>query len=604
MLGRNDACDNIHYRCNSLNTKSIVLFFFISSLMFSLLLVSAGHAKTLVINSKDWHDVYTGFEYGNLKGFDKILFFSGPLSTDLITALIPKGDSVVVIESKNQPFFKGYANYLKTAGFDDVTEIISSDPYSLNRKLAFEVDTKKFIVVSDAFGYDAISVAPYAYITNAWVVFANKKNVASVYALLKTKGVDSLLIYGHVNREVYTSLESFNPEIINTGNRFKDNLIIAEKFEDLKPGDSVIVTTGEFIEQELMTGGNGKSPVLFTGMNRIYPGFFDFLEEHNIKFVTIIGNELIPVGTKIREKTNKEVAVFVKFGQGFTGGPRRTGQVYALTMFPLPHYIIDLRIISANYDPKNKLLLVKYFNKGNMPAYMISNIHIKSDGNEVLVVNDKEPVFIEPQQNITVAYKADLSGYTTTNLTADFYTLYGEGPDIMDRYVLETGKVAPPITVQIGFAEVINRAEVELISVVYNKNLKRFIIKVKNTGEVNAFVDAQLKDVIIDGIKQDLFYDGVLRVVPGDEKTLMIKAELSEADILDNPTINVIIPYGEDKDLLTKKITEEVELEVVSGNFLTGAFTAKVAGVSVGWLIIIIIVIIIFFILKRRKRKE
>ena len=586
-------------KTNKLLGVFILLFVFLS------LSVVSVNAKTLVINSKNWHDVYVGFEYANFKNFNKVLFFSGPLSTDLITSQIPKKDSVVIIESKTEPYFKGYANYLKASGFNDVSEIISSDPYALSRKFAIEVNAKKFIITNDAFGYDAVSVAPYAYLTHSWVLFANKNNAASVYALLKTQNANSVILYGHLGREVYSALQSFNPEIINNGNRFKDNTVIADKFMQIHPTDSILVTTGEFIEPELMTGGNGKSPVLFTGLNKIYPGFLDFLTKHNVKFVTVVGNELIPIGTKIREITNKKVAVFVKFGQGFTGGVRKTGQVYALTVFPLPHYIIKLSVLSADYDPKNTALLVKYSNAGNMPAYMLSNIHIKSDGNEVLVVNDKEPVFVEPNQTITVAYPADLSGYTTTNLTADFYTLYGEGSDIMDRYVLKPGQVAPPVTLSIGFSEAVNRANVELTDVVYNKQLKRFLITVKNNGQVNAYVDAQLKGVVVDGIKKDLYYGTPLRIIPGDERTLMIRAELSEADILDNAKVKVIIPYGEESDLLTKRIAQEVKLKVVSGNFLTGAFTTKVAGVSVGiWALIIIVIALVLFFVWKRKRKE
>ncbi len=584
-----------------MNKKLDLIFL---SILFLLIVVGESSAKTLVINSKDWHDVYTGFEYANFNDFSKVLFFSGPLSTDLVTAQIPKGDSVVVIESKDRPYFKGYADYLKSSGFGDVTEIISSDPYSLNRRLAIEVDAKKFIVISDAFGYDAISVAPYAYITKSWVVFASKANVASVYALLKTQGAEYVLLYGHLNREVYSSLKTFNPEIINNENRFKDNLAIAEKFMKLKKTDSILVSTGSFIESEIMTGANGNSPVLFTGLNKIYPGFLDFLKEHDIKFVTVVGNELIPIGTKIREVTNKKVAVFVKFGQGFTGGVRKTGQVYALTVFPLPHYVIKLNIMSVNYDPKKKLLLVKYTNYGNMPAYMMSNIHIKSNGEEVLVVNDENPVFVEPNQNITIVYNADLSDYTSTNLTAEFYTLYGEGPDIMDRYVLEPLKVAPPVTLNVGFAEVTNRAEVELLGVVYNKALKRFLIKVKNIGDVNAYVDAQLAKVVVDGVEKDLYFGKPLRITPDDEKTLMIKTTLSEADILDNPTVKVIILYGEEPDLLTKRISKELELKVSSGVGITGAFLGvSIAGVSLGfWIVVLVIVIVLFFIIKRKKR--
>ena len=568
------------------------------------ILSSFASAKTLIINSKDWHDVYTGFEYGTFKNYSKILFFSGPLSTDLITALTPKNKSVTVIESANEPYFKGYANYLRTQGFSKVDEIVSQDPYKLNQQLALQAGAKKFIVVSDVFGYDAISVAPYSHLTHAWVLFVNKRIAPSVYAVLKTQNAQSVIAYGHIGRESYLTIKSFNPLVINNGDRFDDNLEIARMYEEIHPTKSIIVTTGEFIEQDVMTGASDQGPVLFTGRNKLYPGFMDFINKYHVKFVTVIGNELIPIGTQIRQKTNKKVAVFVKFGQGFTGGVRRTGQVYALTVFPLPHYVINLDIKSADYEPVSKVLLVTYLNRGNMPAYFMSNIHVKSNGNEVLVLNDKSPVFIEPNGTVTVAYKADLTGYTTTNLTADFYTLYGESPKVMDRYILPPGSVAPPYTVIVGFSNIKDDSEVELVSVVYNKMLKRFLIKVKNTGNVTAYVDAQLKGVVVDGINKDLFFGKKMRIMPGETKVIMISADLSPADILDNEQVNVVIPYGQNKDVIIKSINQQVELKVVSGNFLTGAFSTEVAGVNLGWSIVVVVLLVLigFFVWKKKSK--
>ncbi len=580
--------------------NKFIIFFIVLSLS-----VANSLAATLVIDSKDWHDVYTGYQYARFKNYDKVLFFSGPLSTDLVTSLIPKNQEVVVIESADNPYFKGYANYLRASGFNKVSEIISKNPYNLNTRLAMEVNAKNFIVVSDSLGYDAISVAPYAYITDSWVLFVNRENIGKVKSLLDSYASGTVLLYGHLGRSIAEKLRSLNPEVINNGDRFSDNIEIAERFEKLKPGNSVLVTTGEFIEDEVMTGGNGKNPVLFTGLNKVYPGFKEFLKKHHIKFVTVVGNDLIPMGTKIRDFTNKTVAVFVKFGQGFTGGVRKTGQVYSLTVFPLPRYNVKLVIVKADYDPKTNTVYTTYKNKGNMPGYLMSNIHIKADDKEVLVISDSKPVLIEPNQEMTIPYKADLSDYVNANLTADFYTMYGDGAKIMDKYVLAEGAVAPPKNMKIGIVHINDKSKVEFVDITYNKALKRFFVRVKNTGEVNAYVDVHLLSVVVDGIKKDLFYGEQKRILPGETKTLMIKADLSPADILDNEEINVLVLYGQEKNILLNKIKTTSELKVVSGNMLTGAFAMKIGNVSVGVLVIALLVagIFSFIFYKRVKRK-
>ena len=137
---------------------------------------------------------------------------------------------------------------------------------------------------------------------------------------------------------------------------------------------------------------------------------------------------------------------------------------------------------------------------------------------------------------------------------AEFYTLYGESPEFMERYVLEPKKIAPPFVVKIEIGSLNDKSNVTFISAAYNKNLRRFVIRVKNTGPVDAYVDAVIEDIVIDEVKQNLNHEGVVKVSVGKTKELYIKAKLTEADILDNPTLKIKIFYGQNKDALIKVI--------------------------------------------------
>ena len=566
-------------------------------------------ASAVVINSKNWMDVYDGYQYAHQNGIQKVYFFTGALSTDLITKLLDKNSNVYVIESKNQPYFKNYGNYLRNGGFKKVKTIVSDNPLVFNRKLALEFNVHSFIVIDPTYSYNAVAVAPYAYLTKSWVLFANNNNIDAVNSLLKSKSVSSLLIYGPVDRNVLTSLSSFSPEIIDNKNRFLDDYDIANKFYELSPSNTAIVTSGDFIENEVMNGANGKSAVLFTGMNKIQPHFFDFINKHHIKIITIIDNALIPVGTQIRAKTNKSVAVFVKFGEGFTGAGSRTGKVYALSVYPLPVPYVRVVVDSVIYDPESQTLFVKFLDKGNMPGFVFSNINIFAGDNQITTAADSKALFITPSSGVIASYKVDLSKYLTDNLSADFYTLFGENSQSMDKYLLEKGKTDPPYRVKIEVRKVSNDAHVNLINVNYDKHLQQFLVRVKNNGTVTAFVSAQLMNVSVNGIYENL-YSKVVEVAPGEVKEVPVKVKLQDADLVDTTNMKVVLLYGQSSTLLTKSIEKQfskVNVAAAGLGFLTGSFVVNLGGssFSISYLLLLILVLAVVFlvyVLMRRKK--
>jgi hypothetical protein len=91
-------------------------------------------------------------------------------------------------------------------------------------------------------------------VNRAWVFFADRTNVDEIDSILGLREVDEVLIYGFVDREVEETLAKYNPEVIDTGDRFKDNIEIVEKYLEIKQTEQVLLTNGEFIEKELMLG--------------------------------------------------------------------------------------------------------------------------------------------------------------------------------------------------------------------------------------------------------------------------------------------------------------------------------------------------------------
>jgi len=183
----------------------------LSSILFLLLVsfVSAQQEPNHIIsNSEDWQDVYSTMLYGSLSGRTTHFLVSNRHAPLLLNG-IPADAHVWSISSEDVPFVIGYKNIIESRGMT-AEEFVYSN---VNLELASQLDVSNFVVVDDSYGYNAISVAPYAVATNSYVLFADANTIDAVEDYLSSiDAVDNIIIYGHVDREVKNALEPYNPE--------------------------------------------------------------------------------------------------------------------------------------------------------------------------------------------------------------------------------------------------------------------------------------------------------------------------------------------------------------------------------------------------------
>ena len=215
-------------RCLFTEEKRWVYFmkkFFLFVFMFIIFVQITCAADKVIINSEDWRDVYSGMLYTTLLGNPANFLVSDKHSTLILNA-IPKGTSVRALSSKNSPFIVGYKAILEGEGYPSEEVIYNS----FNLELAKLLDVKNFIIVDDSYGYNAISVAPYAVVSDSYVLFADRNNIREIDSFLTGRNANKLLIYGYVDRQVKDTLAKYNPEIINKeGDRFANNIEIVKK---------------------------------------------------------------------------------------------------------------------------------------------------------------------------------------------------------------------------------------------------------------------------------------------------------------------------------------------------------------------------------------
>ena len=513
-------------------------------LLFSLIFLAQGvMAETHVIsNSENWKDVYSSMLFASLNG-DQGDFLASTQHGPVLLNGISTNNDILILSSENKPFVFNYKKSVLARNYASVEERSYED---FNLELIDELDVKNFVIVDGSYGYSAVAVTPYAVLTDSWVFFADRVNIAEVEAAISKREVGDIVIYGYVDREVSESLADYNPVVINSGDRFEDNVKIVEAFKDISEAKQVLLSNGEFIERELMSGSH---PILFTGRENVPDKIADYLQSSDIEVGVLIGNELINAATNIRRTAG--ISVMVKFAQGARAQTAGVSAVEGLDLFYLPTPSLGLEIYSVKYNKAASQVEVTYHSLANVPIYVQGTLTIISDDDNKKV-GDLDSVFIAPSDFKTLIYP-DIT-LTGEDLKAELYVLFGEVPSSLDREL--SGSY------DMGVINVIDDCDIEIDYVKYNKQKKVFAIAVDNLADVGCYVDVELSDVEINKIVQTIGSEGSEFVKARDSMVIEIKQRMDDADLDDNSYVNLVAYYGERKESLVGVFRGKFELDV------------------------------------------
>lgn len=553
--------------------KKRFVFVFALCLVFTLSLVYA--EDYVVSNSADWQDVYSAVLYANLRGLNSDFLVSTSHGPTLLDG-INKNNDLIIISSKDNPLVFNYPSLARSKGFNSVEEIeVSSANLELIRELP---NIRNFIVVGDAYGYNSMAVVAYSLATDSWVFLANRGNIDEIDSILQGRA-DKIILYGYVDSEVTETLSKYNPEIINTGDRFQDNIEIVKKYSTVGSINQIILSNGEFIEKEIM---QGKNTMLFTGRENVPPKIAEYIKSSEIEIGVLIGNELIGAATNIRQSTG--INVMVKFARSARERTSGVSPVEGLDLFYIPVPNLNISVYSIKYNKASSRLEITYKSDSNMPAYLRGTITIITPSGPIRV-GDLEEVFIAPGDFKTVVYEGVvISG---EEASAEVYVLYGESPASLDR-VLQG-------TYEIEMVNIIDRCELDIKWLKYNKQENSFVVKLKNKVSVECWASVELKDIVINRITQTIGTEESEKLLPKRSKRIYMYELLTESDLTKNNFIKVVSYYGERRDSLVNTKEVRMELNYQRFNFLTYIIFI---------LIFAILIFIIFFIIARKRDKD
>ncbi len=569
--------------------KTLTLLIVVVIFVIPVLILSSTATATSInlVNSKSWVDVYSVMLYGALNG--ERSFFVNSESITSLTRVIPSTVDVKLYESEN-PFIKNIDNQLATGGYNVIKQ-----KEGKNLNLELDPQTGRYILVGEGNYRIALSLAPYAVQEKAWVLFVNDDNLDEV--VKRISHADFVLGVGNFKRDILKSIEPHFTDRINNNNIFKDSQEIATRFPSLK---NVVIADGSMLEAEFF---NTKNPVLLSGLNKILDDTYNFLEEHNVKNVIIVGNRLAVVGEQIRSRSNKKIAVFVKFGQSDAAN---NGKIYALTMFPTPVPVPKLIVTKAIYNPSSQEVIAYFTNEGNIELYAISTITVKNKDKELGSASDKEAHFIGVGETLPVRYKIPIPvDEITKDTVVEFYTSYGLMPSQLDTFLTMKNKYGPPFSTPLIVQEIADDdSQLTLMDAAYYKYAKRVGVTLNNPSTHKVYFAIKIKNLIVNGLEKDFFKKGLLQA--GQTKTFYIPVQLDDIDLEENEEFDLSILYGKDADFLLKTIKQNLPFKVKGGSLISGmvaSFTGEASPVTA---IIIVLVLggIIGLVIYKLKNKE
>ncbi|RKY41346.1 MAG: hypothetical protein DRP85_06640 [Candidatus Makaraimicrobium thalassicum] len=563
----------------------------IVTFLFTIDIVFAQTTQTMVVNSNDWRDLYLATLYSAYKGY-KIRFITNLYDAQITSSMFNERSRVIVIESRDRPVYKNYAHLLITRGVGIVSQIESATPYDLQLKIAEDLNPKGYILVNDEFGYDALSVAPYALNNNYWVLFYNDKSANNVVDLISKERGKKIILYGNLPEELLNILPpTASYEKIETGSIKGNNMEIVRRLIKDTKVKWVVLSSGEYFEPGFL---KSRFPILLYFNNE--REIVEFAKKNNIKNMEVIGANMVTIGRKIREISNKTIGVVVKYGQTFTGIDELRGKVFALKVFPLPSLNVRLEITNAFYDKEREMLLIFIKNTGNVPSYFYSaGIRIvDSNGNEMATLRDEYTHFIYPDEVFVIKYKVSLP--FVKNLVAELYTLYGQSFPLK-TYLTQMGKSLPPYRINIEEATFeYDEDALDIVYFVYVSSMKSFVARIKNKLDVNLFGDIEIYNLLKNGINYTFSYKGVFELMPGEEKDIRIPVSISQSDINKNKWLNATIYYGRRKDFMINSIKYGAVLKQEPV-----PFTGFITFLKNNMLTILLIMLIILIFLARKK---
>jgi len=556
---------------------------------------SAATNSYIVVDSRDWHDLYLGSVYAGLTN-QSFLSFASLGDAQIKSKLISAQSQVTILEPSKNPVVKKYASYLAANGISQTNTISYDDYTELQFDLLHLLDITPnqpingYTIIYAPFGVEAVVISPVLMRAEFMPLFVDETTASDFFdAAASIKNRPTILV-GHMpirlvsdlqNAPAFNIKEQYVGEMENNSAQIiadMTNPALANKIigssADVKMG--IISRIDRIDLQSLM---RGIPQFVYAGSAK---DVADQIAGTNILVFEVISSDAADLAKSISALSGKNLKLLVKYAQGFTNIQGLAGQLLDLdtVSFPYPYTLVSVQ--KATYYPQESTVGITFTNSGNVPALAYSTIEFGQS-----TYADDQDVIIPAQTTLTIPYVVDSA---PSSMQVVVNTLYGRFAPLTQSIVSSDGQ--PLVILNATTDQTADASNISFVDSRIDETNGVLQLDVQNNNvQAQALVSTQ---VIIDNVT--LVSSSPAKIEGGQTGRIDIPIPyLSAQDIINKP-MKIIFSFGE-KDTIKVQSADIQVTQVI----YTKRATSHVLLISIV-IIIIIVLLTIFFIYLRKKR--
>jgi hypothetical protein len=516
-----------------------------------LLLFCAFSSAQVVVNSLEYVDVVSAVSYANVIGGTSEYAYPGAPLPDSVLSVGAR--EVTLVTSSTSPVHTGFRNALENNGATISEEMFSDDPLAFNLELAPLSGTDSFVITDPDYGYNSVSLIPYAKASGAYILFASRDNAARVSSFLSLSSPSSVLIYGSVDSLVTDSLLSSGVQFehIETGDKYSDNVALLKKYFESYPSPGQLTfTDGSFLEPSIT---EGNFPVMF--ISHTIP------EESEEYLSSLVADRLVNVTVLVKmdyyqafydlykrinsQYETKRLAGFAFMGQSSSAG----GEMQTLDSYPLPSVLLQLELSEVQYNTAKREVELVLKNSGTIAAYATSTVTVYSDGVPVATVGDEEPVPIAKGETKGISYpvEIDAPGELSANVTVYYSSSKIAFEGALAQYV------------EMGTVDFTDSSSLEIAAATYSPASDTVSVKFSNPGSEDVYFSSEVS-YSTDSLSSTLTSPGTSSLAPGQSTVIQFSGLLISEEELPSLQMAATARYGSREEFLLNSVSAQVEV--------------------------------------------
>ncbi|HLP79574.1 MAG TPA: hypothetical protein VK158_02995 [Acidobacteriota bacterium] len=553
------------------------------AIAFCVLMSSTYAANYVVVNSREWHDLYLGAVYAGFTNAT-VMSFDNLGNAQLKSQVIEQDGSVIVLEPKTGSVVKKYESYLTVNGYANVKTVSYSTYADLQSTLYEslpEQSVNGFALLYPRFGVEATVLVPVLYNERLWPLFVSDESLDSVSSLVSKE--DKLLAAGHFPIRLLDG---------SLGSR-----VASSDYPDFtKTVDENVVAISKFVSDnyEYRMGVISRiDRIDLMGLKIGNPQFVYYgsaedvasqVKASSLTLFEVISSDTADVAKSIESQSGRNLQLLVKYARGFANIPGMKGQLLDLDTVAFDYPVQAIEPVSATFYPAEGVLSLTFANRGNVDTRVFSTVEF--GGQSYL---DEKPFVIPAQEIMSIPYQLDGAPNPKYGLRVVLNTLYGDSDPLRKNVLSANG--APLVTLNATQSSVPQDASLVPIDVILDDTRGVLLVSVQNTMSNSAIGYVQVR------LHNGSTIVGSRITEFSGSKTQSVDVPvpyLAAADIIEEP-LDIRVYYGQSDTIFASSASVPVSAVIES---------KKPMQLSTNTLIIIgmtIVILLLVILLVRRK---